>query len=292
MNRRVVLVALLLFGSSNATRAQPLEVTGAECFKNGGLVGWTSDLGLAVLEHDQWRPWPVAKGVLRLWRSVDGEIFAIGDPAWTAVQLPDDSGAAMRWTIPTDFGAMRFTSLDGRVGVVTHDRVYRLDPGGKTTDVAQTPIGASRQPLRGRAPEILVSQGKTVVCTGTSEREDDYVGGSCRESSGTYVYRVDFGEPFCCESDAARLMTPVVCGDAVISAVIKWATSPPHSRRRSQSQARCGAGAGPRRPLDQWLGALRSVGGRRSGPNQYGMPGMGIASLKTPRWAPLPWAVK
>jgi hypothetical protein len=240
VNRRLLAVALLLLALRSPALGQPaFGIRDAECFDDGTLVGRTSDLRLATLRNDQWQPLSFGKGVLRLWRSPDGRIFAIasGDNSWLAVQVPKDSGPSTRWTVPTDFGAIRFTSLDGAVDVVTHDRLYRLDPGGTATAVGQTPLGGSGQPLRNRAPEILVSRGTTVVCTGTSEHEDDNVGGSCRESRGAYVYRVDFGEPLCCESEAPHFAAPFVCGEVVISTLGNWRPSSPRARTQARALA-------------------------------------------------------
>lgn len=237
MIRSLLAPLILLLALRASASARPtFDVVEAECFHDGTVVAATSDLRLVILRHGHWQPLPLVSGAGRLWQSPDGRIFAIalgGDP-WLVVEVSPDAKPKARWSIPTDSGAMRFTSLNG-VDVVTHDRVYRLDPGGTVTDLGETPLGGSGQPLRNRAPEILVSRGNTVVCTGTSQREDDNVGGSCRERGGAYLYRVDFGEPLCCESDAPYFTAPFTCSDAVISAIRD--ALPAHSLERTQARA-------------------------------------------------------
>jgi hypothetical protein len=237
VTRRLLPALVLLFAlRANAFGQPTFEIVEAECFHDGTLVGATSDLRLFVLKKGGWQPSPLANGVGRLWRSPDDRVFAIalgGDP-WSVVEVARGSGPSTRWAIPTDSGAMRFTSLNG-VDVVTHDRVFRLDPGGTLSSLGETPIGGSGQPLHDRAPEILAAGAITVVCTGTSQRADDNVGGSCRQGRGAYLYRVDFGDPLCCESDAPYFTAPFICGNAVISAIRDGA--PSHPRDRTQARA-------------------------------------------------------
>ena len=221
MNRAPLAVAIPLLVLPTTVFGGPkLEIVDVTCFDNGTLVGHTLDLGLVVLKEGHWQPLAVEQSLLPLWRSPDGRVFDItlgGDP-WSVVELTRDSGAGTHWKVPTSVGAMRFTSLNG-VDVVTPNRIYRLDPGGGLTDLGETPLGGSGRRSSTRAPEILVTKGMTVVCTGTSEHPDDNVGGSCQDRNGTYVYRVDFGEPLCCGSGVAHFTAPFVCGDAVISAL-------------------------------------------------------------------------
>ncbi len=219
MNRAMIPAAVLLLALRASAFGKPdTELIDLTCFDDGTLVGQTSDLHLVTLKAGQWLPSPLAKTILRLWRSPDDRIFAISsDDAWSAVEIPHGGAPGGHWKLETSTGHLRFTSLNG-ADVVTPDHVYRLDPAGKLTTLGETPIGGSGRPLP-RAPELLAAQGTTVVCTGTWVHHDDSVGGSCREANGAYVYLVDFGEPLCCADDVASFTAPFVCGDTVISAV-------------------------------------------------------------------------
>jgi hypothetical protein len=227
---------LLLTIRAKAFGSPKFEIVEAECSHDGTIVGVASDLRLLVLRNEHWQPMPVAPWVLRLWRSPDDRIFALGGDPWSVVEVPAGAGPATRWTIPTDFGTMRFASVNG-IDVVTHDRVFRLDPGGTLTSLGETPIGGSRQPLHARAPEILAAAGTTVVCTGTSQRLDDYVGGSCLEGRGAYVYDVDFGEPLCCVTDVQSFTAPFICGNAVVSAIRRGTRSQPRDATQARTLA-------------------------------------------------------
>lgn len=233
---RLAAVILLVIFRGSAVANPRLDVVEAKCFNDGTLLARSSDFRLATLSNDHWQALPLPHDAFRLWRSPDGRIFATAPDgnSWLALQVPERGEPAGRWTIPTSSGANRFTSLDG-VDVVTPDRIYRLDPGGRLTDLGETPVGASGRRLPGRAPEILVSPTATVVCTGTSHREYDDVTGSCREAHGAYTYRADFGEPLCCSGDEPSYAAPFVCGEVVISAVREWV--PPSSRDRTQARA-------------------------------------------------------
>ncbi len=237
MIRLPLSAAVLLLVLGTTAHGEPgFDIVDLTCFNDGKLVGRTSDLGLAMVSKSGWQRLSLAKGVLRLWRSPDARIFAIalgGDP-WSAVEVPHDVGPSQRWTVPANIGHINFTSLDGP-DVVTPDRVYRLDPGGKVTDLGETPAGAYGQKSPSRAPEILVSSGTTVVCTGTWMHHDDSVGGSCRDGKGTYAYEVSFGEPLCCTEGEASFATPFICGDVVVSAIRQW--SPATTRNRTQSRS-------------------------------------------------------
>jgi hypothetical protein len=214
------------------------DVVQAQCFADGAVVARTSDFQLAFLRNERWQPPSPRQDAFRLWRSPDGRIFALAleGTSWVVVQILEASGPGPRWAVPGADGADRFASLKG-IDVVTQDRVYRLDPGGKVTELGPTPIGGSGQPLHGRSPEIIGSPGLAVVCTGTSHHLDDYVGGSCREARGAYAYLVDFGEPLCCDDDEPDFTAPFVCGDAVISALRKRAPPPAHDSTQARALA-------------------------------------------------------
>jgi hypothetical protein len=187
--RRSLWAAVLLLAlGAKAHGESGFDIVDLECFNDGKLVGRTSDLGLAMVGKNGWQRLSLAKGVLRLWRSPDARVFAIalGGDRWSAVEVPHDLGPGQRWRVPADIGHISFTSLDGP-DVVTADRIYRLDPGGKVTDLGETPAGANGERSLFRAPEILVSPQTTVVCTGTWIHHDDSVGGSCRDGRGTYI---------------------------------------------------------------------------------------------------------
>jgi len=214
------IAVLLLLLPATVSGQAAFDVYEMQCFNDGTLIGVSSDLRLVTLRGGRWQPLPLdATGVLRLWRSPDDRIFAVADgQPWAAVEVPHTAGPGTRWEVPSGIGFMRFASLDG-IDVVTPDRISRLDPGGKLTDLGETPVGGSRQRASLRAPEILVAKGMSVVCTGSSDHHDDSVGGSCQERSGTYLYRVDFGDALCCESEAGHFTNPFVCGDVVISSL-------------------------------------------------------------------------
>lgn len=229
MNRAPLSVAIvLLLLPATVSGQEASQIYQLQCFDDGTLIAKSSDLRLVALKEGRWQPLSlVAEDVLRLWRSPDDRLFAVahGQP-WAAVEVPHTAGRGTRWEVPSGIGFMRFTSLNG-VDVVTPDRIFRLDPGGKLTDLGETPVGGSGQWASRRAPEVLVAKGMSVVCTGTSEHPDNYVGGSCQEGKGTYVYRVDFGDGLCCESDAAHFTSPFICGDVVISALRDEREAPP-----------------------------------------------------------------
>jgi hypothetical protein len=221
MNRGWLRMAvLLLLLPATASGQVAFDVYEMQCFNDGTLIGVSSDLRLVTLRAGRWQPLPLdATGVLRLWRSPDDRIIAVADgQPWAAVEVPHTTGAGTRWQVPSGIGFMRFTSLDG-IDVVTPDRISRLDPGGKLTDLGETPVGGSGQRASGRAPEILAAKGMSVVCAGSSDHHDDSVGGSCQERNGKYVYRADFGDALCCESEAGHFTNPFVCGDVVISSL-------------------------------------------------------------------------
>ncbi len=227
-------VALLVLGAK-AHGEPPVDIYELTCFDDGKLVGRPSDSGLVVRKQSGWQRLPLEKDVLRLWRSPDARIFAIdlGGKPWSAVEVPHDSGPIQRWTVPADNGSISFTWLDGP-DVVTADHIYRLDPGGKVTELGETPAGAHGERSL-RAPEILVSQGTTVVCTGKRMRHDDFVWGNCRELGGTYSYAVDFGDGLCCNEGEGSFATPFVCGDFVVSAIRQWSRTASHNRTQARS---------------------------------------------------------
>ena len=237
MTRRLLSAAVLLLVLGATAHGEPgFDIVDLTCFNDGKLVALTSDLELAMVSKNGWQQLSLAKSVLRLWRSPDGRVFAIGlgGDRWSAVEVPHDLGPSQHWTVPANSGSISFTSLDGP-DVVTPDRIYRLDPGGKLTDLGETPVGANGERSLFRAPEILVSPQATVVCTGTRMRHDDSVGGSCRDGKGAYYYSVSFGEPLCCTGGEASFATPFVCGDVVVSAIRQW--SPTASRNRTQARS-------------------------------------------------------
>jgi hypothetical protein len=239
MNRTSLSTAILLLLLPATVSGQAaFEVYELQCFNDGTLIGVSSDLRLVTLRDGRWQPLSLgATGVLRLWRSPDDRIFAVADgQPWAAIEVPDTGGTGTRWEVPSGIGFMRFTSLNG-IDVVTPDRISRLDPGGKLTDLGETPVGGSGQRASSRAPEILVAKGMSVVCTGSSDHPDDSVGGSCQEKNGSYLYRVDFGDGLCCESEAGHFTNPFVCGDVVISSLLRDARHPPARRETTQARA-------------------------------------------------------
>ena len=240
MSRVSLSVAFLLLALPARAFGEPafgepaFEPFSLQCFDDGTLVNETSRLGLSTWKGGRWQALSPDGGILRLWRSPDDRIFAIdkGDKSFV-IEVPHGARPQTRWKLPSDSGWLRFTSLDGP-DVVTPDRIYRLDPGGKVTDLGETPAGAYGQRSPSRAPEILVSPQATVVCTGTWMHHDDSVGGSCRDGKGAYAYEVSFGEPLCCTGGEASFATPFICGDVVVSAIRQW----PPATTRNRTQAR------------------------------------------------------
>jgi hypothetical protein len=185
------------------------------CFSDQSIVAMTNRGRLLIRSGSNWQPAPLAADAMRLWRSPDDRLFVVD---WNSIAMDISHGArsATRWQLPRESATPRFAFLDGVVAV-TPERIFRLDPGSKATDIGETPGGPGG--LRPNRPPVLIGDnGRLIACYGTSVREDDDVQGECRAPAlHSYQYLVDFGDPSGAIGESSHFVAPFACGEAVVS---------------------------------------------------------------------------
>ncbi len=203
-----MLWAVLEPGDQNAHRMYEVS-----CFADQSIVGATDRGHLVIRNGSTWQRSSLTALPLRLWHSPDDRIF-IAEPGPNIIELPHGTRSAARWALPPDSAIPLLTFLDGVVAV-TPERIFRLDPGGKITDIGETPADAWARRAH-RAPVLIGAAGRLVTCYGTSFREEDDMQGECAAPPpNSYHYLADFGGPEALAQ--GQLVAPFACGVSIIS---------------------------------------------------------------------------
>jgi hypothetical protein len=179
------------------------------CLGDQTVVALTSTQHVVVQDGSAWRSLSVDGD--RLWASPDGRVFVIGTGPFVQEVTPGRK-APTRWSLPAAVGLPRLTFVQGVVAV-TDQKMFRLDQGGKVTEIGTAPIPPDQI---ARTPLVISAPGRLVACYETSFREGDAAQGAClAPPPRAYEYLVDFGGlP---ALGQRRNAAPFLCGGAIVS---------------------------------------------------------------------------
>lgn len=184
------------------------EIFEISCFDDGTVIGITGSFRVAWWEGSAWRSSPIEGA--HVWHGPEDRVFVV-DSDQTVQELGREPKTLTRWSLPPATGYPLLIVLDGIVAV-TDERMFRLASAGRLIDIGVAPTAPDR--LR-RKPVVFDAGGRSIMCYGTSGREQDGGPGFCfAPPPNEYDYLADFGDRSLAHE---KYVTPFRCGGAIIS---------------------------------------------------------------------------